>query len=74
MRFLFVNFKISLEYIFVGFKRSLFKFEGILCFFRIDRTNENPFEWTPLEGIAKTISPLFTFFLSKIFFLIQSLH
>ena len=41
---------------------------GILLFFNIDRTKENPFECIPLEGIAKTISPFLTLLLSKIFF------
>ena len=52
----------------VGLSRSFFKLFGILFFFKIDLTNENPLECIPLDGIAKIISPSLTLLLSKIFF------
>ena len=69
IKFLFDSFKISFEYILVGssssFLISLFIF---LLFFKIDLTNEKPFECSPFEGIARMIFFSLTLFLFKIFF------
>ena len=46
---------------------SFFKLLEIFFFLRTDLTKENPLECKPLDGMAKTISFSFTFFLFKIF-------
>ena len=66
-KFLSTNFKISLEYILVGFNNSFFKYLGNL-FFIIDLIKEKPLECNPLEGTAKIISPALTYFFLISFF------